>query len=78
MITGVVSQIVIGAQVAALQSLSAALAAKAEEINSSLLQTDDDSVANLREKLQQAVVTLNSDIENLQNSADTANLNIKW
>lgn len=78
MITGAVSQIVIGAQVAALQSLSAALAAKAEEINSSLLQTDDDSVANLREKLQQAVVTLNSDIENLQNSADTANLNIKW
>lgn len=78
MITGAVSQIVIGAQVAALQSLSAALAAKAEEINSSLLQTDDDSVANLREKLQQAVVTLNSDIENLQNSADNANLNIKW
>jgi len=78
MITGAVSQIVIGAQVATLQSLSAALAAKAEEINSSLLQTDDDSVANLREKLQQAVVTLNSDIENLQNSADTANLNIKW
>lgn len=78
MITGVVNQIVIGAQVAALQSLSAALAAKAEEINSSLLQTDDDSVANLREKLQQAVVALNSDIENLQNSADNANLNIKW
>ena len=78
MISGVVNQVMITVQIEALQNLSTSLAAKAEELNSSLLQTDDDSVAALREKLQQAVVTLNSDIENLKNSADTANANIRW
>ena len=78
MISGVVNQVMISVQVEALQRLSTSLASKAEELNSSLLQTDDDSVAALREKLQQAIVSLNSDIENLKNSAETANANIKW
>lgn len=78
MISGIVNQVMISVQVEALQSLSTSLASKAEELNSSLLQTDDDSVAALREKLQQAIVALNSDIENLKNSAETANANIKW
>lgn len=78
MISGVVNQVMISVQVEALQRLSTSLASKAEELNSSLLQTDDDSVAALREKLQQAIVALNSDIENLKNSAETANANIKW
>lgn len=65
-------------QIETLRTLSTALAAKAEQLNSSLLVTDDDAVSNLKEKLLQAVEVLNEDIQNIQNSASTANQNKKW
>lgn len=65
-------------QIEALKNLSAALAAKAEEFNSTLLVTEDDAVSNLKEKLLQAVEALNEDIQNIQSSANNANKNKKW
>ena len=51
---------------------------KAEELNSSLLYTEDDAVTNLKEKLVAAVELLNADIESLKNNVATANNNKKW
>ena len=66
------------AQLETLQSLSTTLAAKAEELNSSLLVTDDDAIANLKDKLLEAVEALNKDIESIRSSATGANNNKKW
>ena len=68
----------IDSQIEALQNLSTVLSSKAEELNSSLLATDDDTVANLKEKLVEAVELLNADIQNMQDNANSANENIKW
>jgi molybdopterin converting factor small subunit len=61
-----------------LLTLSATLSEKAEQLNSSLLYTEDDAVANLKEKLVAAVEILNADIENLKSNVANANNNKKW
>jgi hypothetical protein len=65
-------------QIESLQTLSTNLAAKAEELNSSLLITDDDSINTLKEDLVKAVEALNTDIQDMKTSAATANENKKW
>jgi hypothetical protein len=65
-------------QIESLQTLSTNLAAKAEELNSSLLITDDDSINTLKEDLVKAVEALNTDIQNMKTAAATANENKKW
>ena len=61
-----------------LLTLSATLSEKAEQLNSSLLYTEDDAVTNLKEKLVAAVEMLNADIENLKSNVANANNNKKW
>lgn len=68
----------IDSQIESLQNLSTNLAAKAEELNSSLLITDDDSINTLKEDLVKAVEALNADIQNMKTAAATANENKKW
>ena len=68
----------IDSQIESLQSLSTNLAAKAEELNSGLLITDDDSINTLKEDLVKAVEALNTDIQNMKTAAATANENKKW
>lgn len=68
----------IDSQIESLQTLSTNLAAKAEELNSSLLITDDDSINTLKENLVKAVEALNTDIQNMKTAAATANENKKW
>lgn len=68
----------IDGQIESLQNLSANLAAKAEELNSGLLITDDDSINTLKEDLVKAVEALNTDIQNMKTAAATANENKKW
>jgi hypothetical protein len=68
----------IDSQIESLQTLSTNLAAKAEELNSSLLITDDDSINTLKEDLVKAVEALNTDIQNMKTAAATANENKKW
>ena len=68
----------IDASIEELLTLSATLSEKAEQLNSSLLYTEDDAVANLKEKLVAAVELLNADIESLKNNVATANNNKKW
>jgi hypothetical protein len=68
----------IDSQIESLQNLSTNLAAKAEELNSSLLITDDDSINTLKEDLVKAVEALNTDIQNMKTAAATANENKKW
>ncbi len=61
-----------------LLTLSATLSEKAEQLNSSLLYTEDDAVTNLKEKLVAAVEILNADIEILKSNVANANNNKKW
>ncbi len=61
-----------------LLTLSATLSEKAEQLNSSLLYTEDDAVVNLKEKLVAAVELLNADIESLKSNVANANNNKKW
>ena len=61
-----------------LLTLSATLSEKAEQLNSSLLYTEDDAVTNLKEKLVAAVEVLNADIEILKSNVANANNNKKW
>ena len=68
----------IDASIEELLTLSATLSEKAEELNSSLLYTEDDAVVNLKEKLVAAVELLNADIESLKSNVATANNNKKW
>lgn len=68
----------IDSQIESLQNLSTNLAAKAEELNSGLLITDDDSINTLKEGLVKAVEALNTDIQNMKTAAATANENKKW
>lgn len=68
----------IDSQIESLQTLGTNLAAKAEELNSSLLITDDDSINTLKEDLVKAVEALNTDIQNMKTAAATANENKKW
>ena len=68
----------IDSQIESLQNLSTNLAAKAEELNSGLLITDDDSINTLKEDLVKAVEALNTDIQNIKTAAATANENKKW
>lgn len=68
----------IDSQIESLQNLSTNLAAKAEELNSGLLITDDDSINTLKEDLVKAVEALNTDIQNMKTAAATANENKKW
>lgn len=68
----------IDASIEELLTLSATLSEKAEQLNSSLLYTEDDAVANLKEKLVAAVELLNADIESLKSNVATANNNKKW
>lgn len=76
-LSSIVGQIGITSQIENLESLSSILASKAEELNSNLLKTDDDSIALLREKLLSAVESLNKDIENMKKSAEKANSFLK-
>lgn len=68
----------IDASIEELLTLSATLSEKAEQLNSSLLYTEDDAVVNLKEKLVAAVELLNADIESLKSNVATANNNKKW
>jgi len=68
----------INAQIEALQNAVAALNAKVEELDSSILSTGDDAVSGLREKLQSAVQILENDIKELQSNAKNANSHKKW
>lgn len=61
-----------------LLTLSATLSEKAEQLNSSLLYTEDAAVTNLKEKLVAAVEILNADIEILKSNVANANNNKKW
>ena len=68
----------INGQIEKLKAASASLATKAEELSASLLSTNDDAIATLKEKLKQAINDLDKDISELQKYANTANNNKKW
>lgn len=65
-------------QIQKLKAASSALSSKLDELSSVILSTDDDAVYNLKEKLKNAIDTLNEDIRALQEEAENANKNIKW
>ena len=68
----------VSGQIEKLQAASASLSAKVEELSSSVLSTDDDAIAGLKEKLKAAVDALNEDIKAMQEDAQNANNNKKW
>ena len=61
-----------------LESLIATLNEKAEELNSTLLFTEEDAVSSLREKLLMAVEELNNDVTLMKKHVTNANNNKKW
>jgi gas vesicle protein len=68
----------VSSQIEQLQAASVPLSAKLEELNSNVLSTGDDAIANLKEKLKIAIDTLNEDIRAMQADATSANENKKW
>ena len=68
----------VSGQIEKLQAASASLSSKVEELSSSVLSTDDDAIAGLKEKLKAAVDALNEDIKAMQEDAQNANNNKKW
>ncbi len=68
----------VSGQLEQLKSASASLNQVVEKLDSSILSTDDDAVANLKEKLKSAVDALNEDIKAMENDAKNANSNKKW
>ena len=68
----------VSGQIEKLQAASTSLAAKVEELSSSILATNDDAINNLKDKLKTAVDALNEDIKAMQEEANNANKNKKW
>lgn len=68
----------VNGQIEKLQAASTSLAAKVEELSSSILATNDDAINNLKDKLKTAVDALNEDIKAMQEEANNANKNKKW
>ena len=60
----------VNGQIEKLQAASTSLAAKVEELSSSILATNDDAINNLKDKLKTAVDALNEDIKAMQQKAN--------